>query len=198
MNCADLLMLKDEALTKISDESFCSKLFGDVICEDVSYVKGPRWTIIPLELEMSGVTPSAIIEKEPVSKKNLSKCYFYDGQLVKIESYNSQGQLDEFETFKVFEGRLFSLRKNKHHEILWLKIAELDGGKVSRACRVDGDMEYWAYRYSWEGEQVKEVVSLASNGVAGTVIKVEYDIDSTVARVFFFSGGNEIELYNHI
>lgn len=106
---------------------------------------------------MAGVTPSRILDKEPASKKNVSKYFLCDGQVVKIESYNSQGLLDEFEFFKSFEGVLFSLRKNKHNEILWLKIAELKEGKVLRACRVDGDMEYWAYRYNWEGTELKRL-----------------------------------------
>jgi len=198
MNYSDLLVLKDEALTKISDETFCAKFVDDAAYGEIFFSKGPCYTIIPLELEMAGVTPSRILDKEPASKKNVSKYFLCDGQVVKIESYNSQGLLDEFEFFKSFEGVLFSLRKNKHNEILWLKIAELKEGKVLRACRVDGDMEYWAYRYNWEGDRVKEVVSLASNGVAGTVIKARYDIDSTVSRLFFLSDGKEVDIYSHI
>lgn len=197
MDCSDLLALKDEALSKISDENFCAIFFDDSIRGEVFYSKGPHWTIIPLELEMAGVKPSVIIAKEPVNKKNVSRYYFYGGQLVRIESYNSQGLLEEFEVLRSIDGRLFSLRKNKHNEILWLKIAELNSGKVVRACRVDGDMEYWAYRYSWEGERVEEVISLASNGVAGTVIKVEYDVGLTVARLYFVSGVNEVNIYSH-
>ncbi|MCK8669440.1 hypothetical protein M1M11_31640 [Pseudomonas azerbaijanoccidens] len=197
MSCSDLLALKDEALSKISDENFCANFFDDSIRGEVFYSKGPHWTIIPLELEMAGIKPSAVIAKEPVNKKNVSKYYFYDDQLVRIESYNSQGLLEEFEVLRLIDGRLFSLRKNKHNEILWLKIAELNSGKVVRACRVDGDMEYWAYRYSWEGERVEEVVSLASNGVAGTVIKVEYDVGLTVARLYFMNGINEVIIYSH-
>jgi hypothetical protein len=106
--------------------------------------------------------------------------------------------LDEVEFVKAFDGGLCSLRKNKYNEVIWLKIVELKNGRVLRACRVDGDLEYWAYRYNWEGDRVREIVSLASNSVAGTTIKVEYDDGSTVVRLFFLNNGKEVDIYSHI
>jgi hypothetical protein len=198
MNYSDLVVLKDDALAKISDENFCAKFFDEFAPGEVFFSKGASYTIIPLELEMSGVAPSKGFDKEPASKKNLSKYFLHDGQVVKIEGYNSQGLLDEVEFVRFFDGRLCSLRKNKHNEVLWLKIVELKDGMVLRACRVDGDLDYWAYRYNWEGGRVREVVSLASNGVAGTVIKAEYDVDSTVVRLFFLNNGKEVDIYSDI
>jgi hypothetical protein len=197
MNYSDLVVFKDDALAKISDENFCAKFFEEFAPEEVFFSKGASYTIIPLELEMAGVAPSKAFDKEPASKKNLSRYFVRDGQVVKIESYNSQGLLDEVEFVRFFDGGLCSLRKNKYNEVLWLKIVELKDGRVLRACRVDGDLEYWAYRYNWEGDRVSEVVSLASNGVAGTVIKAEY-VGSTVVRLFFLNNGKEVDVYSHI
>jgi hypothetical protein len=197
MNYSDLVVLKDDALAKVSDEDFCAKFFDEFAPGEVFFSKGASYTIIPLELEMAGVAPSKAFDKEPISKKNLSRYFVRDGQVVKIESYNSQGLLDEVEFVRFFDGRLCSLRKNKHNEVLWLKVVELKDGRVLRACRVDGDLEYWAYRYNWEGDRVSEIVSLASNSVAGTVIKAEY-VESAVVRLFFLNNGKEVDVYHHI
>lgn len=69
MSYSDLRSLKDEILAKLNDQDFCARFVGDVDYDEVFYSKGPCFTIIPLELEMSGVTPSEIIQKEPSNKK---------------------------------------------------------------------------------------------------------------------------------
>ncbi|MGF6110219.1 hypothetical protein [Pseudomonas frederiksbergensis] len=198
MSYSDLQSLKDEVLAKLNDQDFCARFVEDVDYDEVFYSKGPCFTIIPLELEMSGVTPSEITQKEPSNKKNLSKHYVENGVVVKVESYGSKGLLDEIEIVKVLEDRLFSLRKNKYNEVLWLKAADLQAGKVLRGCRVDGDLEYWAYRYNWQDDKVREAVSFASNGVAGTEIKVEYGVGSSVSRLFFLANGKEVDVYLNI
>lgn len=198
MSYSDLQSLKDEVLAKLNDQDFCARFIDDVDYDEVFYSKGPCFTIIPLELEMSGVTPSEIIQKEPSNKKNLSKHYVRNGVVVKVESYGSKGLLDEIEIVKVLEDRLFSLRKSKYSEVLWLKAADLQAEKVLRGCRVDGDLEYWAYRYNWQDDKIREAISFASNGVAGTEIKVEYGVGSSVSRLFFLANGKEVDVYLNI
>ncbi|MBK5517988.1 hypothetical protein [Pseudomonas sp. TH10] len=123
---------------------------------------------------MSGVTPSKIIDKEPANKKNLFKHYVSDGTVVKIESYDSGGFLDEAEIVNKIYDRFISLRKNKNDEVLSFKVVDLDCGTVVRGCRVDGDFEYWVYRYGWKDNVIDTIVSFASNSVAGTVIQTEF------------------------
>lgn len=195
MSVSDLESLKDEAVAMLNDNDVLRFFENDSGYDHIFFSKGPCFTLLPLELEMSGVTPSKVTDKEPVSKKNLSKHYVRNGAVVKVDSYDSDGVLDETEIVNQVDDRLISLRRNKDDEILSLKVVELGGGKVVRGCRVDGDSEYWAYRYEWKDSLIDAIVSFASNSVAGTVIQVKYNSLSQVSRLFFVVNGKEVNIY---
>lgn len=195
MSISELESLKDEVVAMLNDISACNYFESDPVHDRIFFSKGPCFTILPLELEMSGVTPSKIIDKEPANKKNLFKHYVSDGAVVKIESCDSRGFLDESEIVKKVDDRFISLRKNKHDEVLSLKVVDLDCGKVVRGCRVDSDFEYWAYRYEWKDNLIDTIVSFASNSVAGTVIQTEFNSLNQVSRLFFVANGKEVNIY---
>ncbi|MBH2079844.1 MAG: hypothetical protein I8H93_27950 [Pseudomonadales bacterium] len=195
MSVFELESLKDEVVAMLNDINVCNYFENDPVHDRVFFSKGPCFTILPLELEMSGVTPSKIIDKEPANKKNLFKHYVSDGAVVKIESYDSGGFLDETELVNRIGDRFISLRKNKHDEVLSLKVVDLDCEKVVRGCRVDGDFEYWAYRYEWKGNLIDTIVSFASNSVAGTVIQAEFSSLNQVSKLFFVANGKEVNIY---
>ncbi|NWB90327.1 hypothetical protein [Pseudomonas agarici] len=198
MVCSDLKDLKDlknELLQKIQDEDFLIGFMDELQPDQVLWASGPSFTIVPLELEMSGVKPAKTSSNEPKNKKNATKNYLLDSRVLKIEVYNANATLHEVELFRFSDDRVYSLRKNKYGEITWLKAIELVGGEVLRGCRVDADMEYWAYRYSWSTNKVREIVTLASNSLAGVIIKAEYDFDGAVDRLFFTAEGKDVDIY---
>jgi len=195
MSVSELESLKDEVVAMLNDISVCNYFESDPVHDRIFFSKGPCFTILPLELEMSGVTPSKIIDEEPANKKNLFKHYVSDGAVVKIENYDSGGVLDETEIVNKIDDRFISLRKNKHDEILSLKVVDLDCGKVVRGCRVDNDFEYWAYRYGWKDNLIDTIVSFASNSVAGTVVQTEFNSLNQVSKLFFVANGKDVNIY---
>lgn len=195
MSTSELESLKNEVVAMLNDISVCNSFESNPVHDRIFFSKGPCFTILPLELEMSGVTPSKIIDKEPANKKNLFKHYVSDGAVVNIESYDSGGFLDEAEIINKIDDRFISLRKNKHDEVLSLKVVDIDCGKVVRGCRVDGDFEYWAYHYEWKDNLIDTIVSFASNSVAGTVIQAEFNSLNKVSRLFFVANGKEVNIY---
>lgn len=192
---SDLENLKDELLEKIQDEDFLNGFTDELDADQILWANGPSFTIVPLEFEMSGVKPAKALFKEPQNKKNVTKNYLLNGRVIKIEVFNSNAVLHEVEFFRFSDYKTYSLRKNKYEEIVWLKAAEYAEREVVRACRVDMDMEYWAYRYSWSANRVGEIASFASNGVAGVVINAEYDKGGSIVRLFFIAEGREVNVY---
>ncbi|MEE3915416.1 hypothetical protein V2I80_20620 [Pseudomonas viridiflava] len=192
----DLKKLIEDAVVKIQDvgfiETFNEKLEGNKII----WTKGPCFSIIPLELQLSGLTPAKPLNGEPKNKKNVCKNYFSDDELVGVDIYNSHGELHEREIVKRGTDKVFSVRKSiKYQEIFWLEVVVLQGNKVVEACRVDSDMEHWAYSYDWQGSKIISLISLASNSVPDTLIKADYGPDESLVRLFFTVDGHEVNIY---
>ncbi|WP_448176654.1 hypothetical protein [Pseudomonas putida] len=76
----DLKRFKDEVVKKAEDASFV--LASDTNCANASSVKwskGGGISFIPYELEMSGIKPSRLSAKEPVSKKKYKQILLCGG-----------------------------------------------------------------------------------------------------------------------
>lgn len=196
MTLIALKLLKDEALRKMEDTSFLSVFEKDYVeCTRVLWSKGPAISIVPYELELTGVAPSKMVYKEPLSKKNIFKHYYGDDGVGKIEVYNSGGEVHEFEYFVYFDGRACSLKKNRHGENVWIKIVEIEGGVVVRACRVDFDAEFWSFGYAWHEGVLQEIITLSSNSVPGVHVFPEYGEGRELKGMYFMRGDVKVYLY---
>ncbi|MCY1430913.1 hypothetical protein D9M71_468710 [compost metagenome] len=196
MTLASLECFKDEALKKMEDASFLSVFERDYVgCARVLWSRGPAISIVPYELEMAGVTPSKMNPKEPSSKKNACKHYYSGDGIGKVEVYNSRGELHEVECFVYFDGRVCALKKNRHGENLWLKIAEIENGRVTRACRVDLDAEFWSFEYSWCEGVLQKIVTLSSNSLPGVIVFPEYGEGRELEGMYFMRGDVKVYLY---
>lgn len=196
MTNKNLKNIIDSTVAKIQDLSFVEAFDENVKSDKVFWSKGPSVSIIPLGLQLSGITPAKFLNKEPSSKKNVYKNYFFDDELVGVDIYNSYGELHEREVVKRESEVVFSIRKSiKYEEVFWLETVVLKDDKVIEACRIDSDMEYWAYSYDWQGSKITSLISLASNSAPNTLIKVDYGADESLVRLFFTVDGRDVDIY---
>ncbi|MDU8429710.1 hypothetical protein RYA99_13990 [Pseudomonas syringae pv. actinidifoliorum] len=196
MNHYDLVNFKNSISKKMADASFLkSFLFFNQQDHTIYWSKGPACSIMPLELEMSGVIPARLLSQEPKNKKNVYKYFFASDALARIESLNRMGLANEVETVMTEGGIKYSLRKNNVGELSWLKAVEFDGGLPIRACRLDADSEYWTYRYTWEDKHIVEITSFSSNSLPGIRLFVDY-CKETVSSIYFKNKDSKVTVYN--
>jgi hypothetical protein len=191
----DLEVFKNQLFAEMKDMSYRDR-FETAIdgSSEILWSKGPSYSIIPFELEMSGVAPSVTTSKEPSAKKNAQKLYLCNGKVSSIEYFNAHGVVHEVETFFYSENRCVSVKTNNHGEDLWLKMSELEMGKTARAGRVDFDSEFWTFRYDWEESTVREITTFCSNSLPGVVIYPEYD-DAKLKRLYFLNEGKPVDVF---
>ncbi|MDU8600056.1 hypothetical protein CCL14_26170 [Pseudomonas syringae] len=196
MSHEDLIAFKNLTLEKLENDDFRKAfLFNTNLDYKVSWSKGPACSIIPLDLEMSGVKPVEFLAQEPKNKKNVYKHYFLDTTLIRIESFDRAGLLSEIETASTDGGIKYSLRKDNFGEVNWLKAVEFEEGLPIRACRIDSDSEFWSYRYKWENMKIVEITTFSSNSTPGIKLSVSYSGEA-VNSIFFDNKGSKIFIYN--
>ncbi|WP_144434827.1 hypothetical protein [Pseudomonas syringae] len=84
MSHDDLIAFKKSISEKMATtELQKSFLFDASLDYTISWSKDPACSIIPLDLEMSGVTPAGLSVDEPKNKKNFYENYFLGTTLVK-------------------------------------------------------------------------------------------------------------------
>lgn len=186
MNYKNLEEFKDEAFAEMEKLSFDD--WSAPQAEEISWSKGPSYSLIPFELQMSDVSPAGIGLKEPSNKKNAQKIYRCEENVVRIDFFNARGVHHETEKFFYRGGRTISLKINNHGEKIWLKMSELENGKLSRAGRIDFDSEFWMYHYEWDGDIISEILSFCSNSAPGVVIYPGYDEKKQLVRLYFRNG----------
>lgn len=195
MSYHDLEVLKNQLFAEMKNISYLDRFASaNGGSSEILWSRGPSYSIIPFELEMSGVAPSITMSKEPSAKKNAQKLYLCEGKVLSVEYFNAHGVVHERETFFYSEHRCVSVKTNNHGEDLWLKMSELEMGKTVRAGRVDSDSEFWTFRYDWENGTVKEITTLCSNSLPGVVIYPEYD-DARLSRLYFLNEGKPIDVF---
>jgi hypothetical protein len=189
--------LKDEAIKMLADASFLSTFTThDESIDRELWSKGAAYSIVPFELEMSGVTPSKMSQKVPVNKKNAHRHCYVGSRIDRIEVYNSKGEVHEVERFLHLENRVYAFSTNRHAENLWLKIAEYSSeGSVIRSCRVDNDSEFWSFAYDWDLRGLKEITSFSSNSVPGVKIYPEYNAGFELQGMYFLNAGSKVYVY---
>ncbi|WP_263265159.1 hypothetical protein [Pseudomonas sp. RIT-PI-S] len=195
MELDQFVNFKEKAFKDIKNSRLLEGFKHDVAFDQVLWFNGSPQSIVPFELELSGVEPLAPMKKEPSQKKNKTKCFSLNGNPVKMESYGAQGDLVWIELFSYTEELVRSVKVNVHNEIVWLKYASREGGVVSKACRVDVDGDFWVFSYNWVSNKVESIISFASNGLLGVSIFTEYNTDSELARLYFLNGESHTEIY---
>lgn len=192
----NLKYFRDAISKKFEDHAFIScftKARAEVT--SVAWSKGPSESLIPYELEMSGVTPCKIAAKEPASKKNAHKHYYSNERLQKIEIHNSKGEVHEVDYF-LYDGDLvYSFKQNRHGEQLWLKAVEIDREQPKRACRVDFDSEFWTFGYEWVDTRLQKILTFSSNSLPGVEIYPDYDDGEKPSALYFFNGEDRVYVY---
>lgn len=192
----DLKRFKDEVVKKAEYASFV--LASDTNCAKASSVKwskGGGISFIPYELEMSGIKPSRLSAKEPVSKKNINKYYYVEGQLNKVDVYNAKGEIHGFEYFFYDDRRAYSLKMNRHGERLWLKVIDIEQGEVRKACRIDFDSEFWTLGYEWSEGRLQEILTFSSNSLPGIKIYPVFE-ENNLVGLFTLRGEERIYVYD--
>ncbi|MEB3900377.1 hypothetical protein ODI84_09315 [Pseudomonas putida] len=191
----DLKRFKDEVVKKAEDVSFISTF--ETGCAEFSQIMWSKGGIsfIPYELEMSGVKPCRLTVKEPASKKNTNKYYYVGGQLKKVDIYNAKGEVHEFEYFIYDDGRVYSLKMNRHGEHLWLKVIDIEQGEVRKACRVDFDSEFWTLGYDWNEGRLQEIMTFSSNSLPGVKIYPVFE-EGDLVGLFSLCGEDRIYVYD--
>ncbi|KPX39697.1 hypothetical protein RA263_27320 [Pseudomonas syringae pv. tagetis] len=196
MSHDDLIAFKNLTLEHLENNDFQKAFsFNTNLDYKVSWSKGPACSIIPLDLEMSGVKPAEFLAHEPKNKKNVYKNYFLGNTLIRVESFDRMGLLSEIESTKTDSGIRYSIRKNNFGEVNWLKAVEFEKGLPIRACRIDSDSEFWSYRYKWENMKIVEITTFSSNSIPGIRLFVDYSGDA-VNSIFFDNKGSKIVIYN--
>lgn len=163
--------------------------------QEILWSKGPSYSIVPFELQMSDINPARAELSEPKNKKNAQKIYLSDGNVIRIDYFNARGCHHETEKIFYRENCTLSLKMNNHGEKIWLKVSEFKDKKVVMAGRVDFDSEFWLYRYEWNGDVVSEIISFCSNSVPGIVIYPEYDEHKNVTSMYFRNGDARINVF---
>lgn len=192
----DLKRFKDEVVKKAEGFSFISAF--ETGCAEFSRVmwsKGVGISFIPYELELSGVKPCKLTVKEPASKKSISKYYYMGERLKKVDIYNAKGEVHGFEYFIYDEGRVYSLKMNRHGERLWLKVIDIEQGEVRKACRVDFDSEFWTLGYDWNKGRLQEILTFSSNSLPGIKIYPVFEAGDLVG-LFSLCGEERIYVYD--
>ncbi|WDY60292.1 hypothetical protein [Pseudomonas sp. PSKL.D1] len=197
MTIESLERFKEEITGKLRDSSFTSTFLA---CEtdftSIAWSKGPAFNLIPFELEMSGVAPCKLTSKEPLAKKYVHKHCYHEGRLFKVDIYDAKGQVYEWEYYIYGEGRVYSLKINRHNEIGWLKAVDLQEGQVVRACRVDFDSEFWTFGYEWDNGRLQEILTLSSNSLPGVKLYPSFVSDNVIESLYFLRGDQKVLVYS--
>lgn len=193
MNYKDLEEFKDEAFSEMEKLSFDHWSARQV--DEILWSKGPSYSLVPLELQLAGVSPAGVGQKEPSNKKNAQKIHLCEGTVMRVDYFNALGVHHETEKFFYGEKRTISLKINSHCEKIWLKISELENGKIRRAGRIDFDSEFWMYRYEWSGDIISEIVSFCSNSLPGVVIYPKYNDKKQLVGLYFKNGDASVNVF---
>lgn len=196
MNLAELKEFKEEICEKLEDESFQRWLVsvGRQV-DTVMWSKGVGTSFIPYELEMAGVSPSKMTAREPANKKSCLKYSYCGNDLVRVDVFNKGSEIHEVEYYNKLNLRVYSLRVNRHDEILWIKAIEMVEGEVVAACRVDSDLEYWTFGYSWSNGQIEKILTYSSNSLPGLNIYPQCSTNGHLTGLYFIRDDKKIFVY---
>ncbi|SEQ23817.1 hypothetical protein SAMN03159444_01291 [Pseudomonas sp. NFACC02] len=193
MNYKNLEGFKDEALAEMDELSFDD--WSAPQAAEILWSKGPSYSLVPFELQMSDVSPAGVGLKEPNDKKNAQKIYRCEGNVMRIDYFNARGVHHETEKYLYRGARAISLKINNHGEKIWLRMSELENGKVSMAGRIDFDSEFWMYHYKWDGDVISEIVSFCSDSVPGIVIYPEYNEKRQLVSLYFYKADTRVNVF---
>ncbi|WP_125290465.1 hypothetical protein [Erwinia sp. 198] len=190
----------DEFSSLLNSEDFLSSKISSIGSNEekiVSWSKFNAFSVIPFYNELTGFKNGDMQQKEPKNKKNVY-CYLSNDRLIsKILSYNSKGVVEDVSYIIREENSELEIKQDINGKNLAISQVFFDEkSRPVEAYYANDDDNNSGYHYFYEGNVIKEILTVGNNSAQPYVIlSCEYDNDKKIKEIYFDSKNGKVNVF---